>query len=145
MFTNDPCNPLDRIRLLVGDTSEVNEYLADQWYVYFLQKNQDNETLASIEAAKAILSRFTSHTREKVDQVELWGNDKFNNYLIWLKDYIENPSISGLQSPVPYAGGISESDMQANRNNTDNVTSRIYNGYTFEERSQYLKDYWIIV
>lgn len=118
-FTNNPQNPLDRVRIRIGDTDTQNEYLTDYWYAYFLENNSNNETLAAIEAAKVILVNFTSNTREKTDQVEIWGNDQFDNYLKWLKDFIENPSISGLKSPSPYAGGISISDMEKYKSDSD--------------------------
>lgn len=142
-FSNDPNNPIDRVRMLVGDTDPQNEYLSDQWYIYFLDKSSNNETLAAISAAKSILVKFTSNTREKVDQVEIWGNEQFQNYLDWLKDFIENPSLSGLRSPTPYAGGISKSDMRENDNNPDNNTLRIKTGFTQDDYQEYIQDYWI--
>lgn len=129
MFTNDPSNVVDRLRMVVGDTDDVNEYLSDQWYLYYLEKNTNNETRSAIDAAKSILARFTSNTREKVDQVEVYGNEMFENYLEWLKNFIENPAISGLRSPVPYAGGISKSDMRCNNENDDNNTVGIKTGF----------------
>lgn len=142
-FSDNPNNPIDRVRVQVGDTDPQNEYLADQWYSYFLDKNSNNETLTAIDVARSILVKFTSNTREKVDQVEIWGNEQFQNYLDWLKDFIENPSISGLRSPVPYAGGISKSDMRENENNSDNNSLRIKTGFNEGTCPEYIQDYWI--
>lgn len=127
-YTNDPTRDIDRVRLSVGDTNVSNEYLDDAWYQHFLDNNDDNETLAAIDAAKAILVKFTSNVRERVDQIELYGNQQFDNYLSWLKDFIENPSISGLRSPVPYLGGLSKSDMRDNKNTTDNNKTPVSTG-----------------
>lgn len=135
-FTNDPSNILDRIRLTVGDTEPMNEYLSDEWYTYFLTKNNNNETLSSIDAAKAILVKFTGNTREREGQIEVYGNEQFDQYLAWLKSFIEDPSISGLRSPVPYAGGISKSDMESNRCNSDVNSTPIHTGF-IEETSSY--------
>jgi hypothetical protein len=145
MFTNDPTNPIDRIRLTVGDTDELNEYISDQWYSHFLAKNTNNETRAAIDAAKAILVRFTSNTREKVDQVEVYGNELFPNYLQWLKEFIESPALSGLRSPSPYAGGVSISDMTANNNNIDNNTLPIKSGFIEDSEDTFISEYWRIL
>ena len=142
MFTNDPTNIIDRIRLTVGDTDELNEYISDQWYTHFITVNNSNETRAAIDAAKAILVRFTSNTREKVDQVEVYGNELFPNYLAWLKDFIENPALSGLKSPSPYAGGVSISDMAANNSNSDNNTIPIKSGFIEDCEDTFINDYW---
>lgn len=120
MFSNDPQNPLDRMRLKVGDTDVDNEYLSTEWYAYFYNKLDGNETLASVECAKAILARFTGSTREVVDQVEIYGNDQFRNYLLWLEKFISDPNISGLRSPVPFAGGISKYDIEQRLCDSDN-------------------------
>lgn len=118
-FTNDPQIPRDRVRIRVGDTDPLNEYVADTWYDYYLQENSQNETLTALDIAKIILAKFASCTREKVDQVEIWGNDKFDNYLEWLKEFVENPALSGLGSPCPYASGISISDMESYKQDPD--------------------------
>jgi len=120
MFTDDPTNPIDRIRLKVGDTDNHNEYLDDRWYTYYLSSTNGNEVIASIEIAKAILVRFTGHTREVVDQVEIYGNQRFEQYLKWLKDFVDNPNLSGFRSPVPFAGGIPRQDMFERRSDPDN-------------------------
>jgi hypothetical protein len=135
MFSNDPKNPLDRIRLKVGDTDVENEYLDDNWYVHFYTSNDRNEVRASIECAKAILARFTGNTREVVDQVEIYGNQQFENYLKWLKSYISDPDLSGIRSPVPFAGGISKSDMIERSNNQDNNITKLPSDIDYDKLS----------
>lgn len=131
-YTNDPTRDIDRVRLSVGDTDVDNEYISDTWYQYFLDNNSANEKLAAIDAAKAILAKFTANTREKVDQVEIYGNQQFDNYLQWLKDFIENPSLSGILSPVPYLGGLSKQDMRDNNTTIDNNRNPLYTGFVEE-------------
>lgn len=141
-FTNNPNNIIDRVRMMIGDVDPQNEYLTDLWYGHYLNKNSQNETLAAIEAARSILVKFTNNTREKVDQVEIWGNDQFNNYLDWLKDFIENPSISGLRSPVPFGGGISKEDISNRKSDSDNNLAPFDEGFIREDEPMYIKDYW---
>ena len=141
-FTNNPNNIIDRVRMMIGDVDPQNEYLTDLWYGHYLDKNSQNEVLAAIEAARSILVKFTNNTREKVDQVEIWGNDQFNNYLDWLKDFIENPSISGLRSPIPFGGGTSKEDIAARKADSDNNLSPFDTGFIQEDEVNYIKDYW---
>lgn len=130
MFRNDPTRPIDRVRIRVGDTSELNEFITDHWYEYYLCELEGNETLVAIEVAKAILVKFSGSTRNVVDQVEMYDNQKFEQYLVWIKEFINNPHLSGMRPPMPYAGGISKSDVQANRDNEDNNQGQIYMGFT---------------
>jgi len=145
-FTNNPALPRDRVRMKIGDIDQTNEYLSDQWYDYFIQQNSKNETLAALDAAKAILSYFTKNSREKVDQVEVWGNDQFDNYLKWLKEFTENPSISGLKSAIPFGGGTSKSDMNERKSDSDNNLSPLSVGDNSSVNSdKYISGYWRFV
>lgn len=141
-FTNDPNNPVDRVRIRVGDTDPLNEFVDNVWYNYYLTENTNNETLTAIDIAKLILVNFTSNTREKVDQVEIWGNDKFDNYLDWLKSFIENPSLSGLGSPSPYASGISLSDMETYKQDSDVNSLPFSVGDTLDSEPSYIDGYY---
>jgi len=61
-------------------------------------------------------------------QVQVYGAERFGSYLKWLKDLVTN----GLTShAMPYAGGISLSDMRDNDANLDNV--RPFRRYNHED------------
>lgn len=139
-FTNDPALARDRIRLRVGDTDPLDPFLDDLWYEYYLENNQSNETRAAIDCAKAILARFSRNSREKVDQVEIYGNLQFEQYLSWLKSFVSDPDISGLAPPMPFAGGISKSRIEENRRNSDNVSAPTRVGYA-QENDNYSRPY----
>lgn len=139
-YTNDPNNPIDRVRMNIGDTDTDNEYISDAWYVYYYAFMNQNEALTSVEVAKKVLAKFTSNTREIVDQVDIYGNETFTNYLEWLKEFIENPSLSGLRSAVPYGGGISKSDIAANNNIADNNALKVGSGFTEDTDDEFCWD-----
>jgi len=120
-FTNNPLNPLDRIRLAISDTDTENSLIADQWYQYYLDINEGNEKKTAIQIAKTILAQYTGYTREREGMVEVYGNEMFNQYLKWLKALISDPSLGLLSAPMPYAGGISKSDFCNNNLNIDNI------------------------
>lgn len=123
-YTGNPAtNPIDRVRLNVGDIWPDMEILHDEDYQYFLDKNNGNENRASIDAARAILFALTRMMRERTGDIEVYGSDWFNNYRKALEMLIKDPNLS-LSIAMPYAGGISRSDMCANDSNPDNNTVR---------------------
>lgn len=121
-FTNDPANnPIDRIRLLVGDVFEDFEVLDDATYQYFLDKAEGDEMKAAIMAAKVIRFKIArTPYRERAGQYEVW--DKFAElYTAALNDLIDDEE--GLSSfvPIPWAGGINRSEMILNNRNPNRV------------------------
>ncbi len=137
-YQNDPANnPIDRIRLNVGDIWDDMEMLADADYQYFLDAANGNERRATMDAVRAILFKLTRMTRERTGDIEVYGGDWFNNYMKALQLILKDPNIS-ISLAVPYAGGISRSDMQANRCDPDNF--RIGIGlYKIERRNSVLE------
>jgi hypothetical protein len=127
-FTDNPLNPLDRIRLKIGDIDVDFEIISDQWYQYYLNLGY-TENAVALEIARKILAQYAgSGAREREGQVEVYGKERFDSYLKWLKDLVN----SGLMSPaIPYAGGISISDMVDNDSNLDNV--RPWRPYNHED------------
>lgn len=119
-YTGDPQNnPVDRIRLNVGDIWDDIEYLTDADYQYFLDAANGNENRATMDAVRAILFKLTRMTRERTGDIEVYGGDWFSNYMKALQLILKDPNIA-ISLAVPYAGGISRSDMQANRCDPDN-------------------------
>lgn len=137
-YQHDPANnPIDRIRLNVGDIWDDMEMLADADYQYFLDAANGNERRATMDAVRAILFKLTRMTRERTGDIEVYGGDWFNNYMKALQLILKDPNIS-ISLAVPYAGGISRSDMQANRCDPDNF--RIGIGlYKIERRNSVLE------
>lgn len=137
-YTHDPANnPIDRIRLNVGDIWDDMEMLSDADYQYFLDAANGNERRATMDAVRAILFKLTRMTRERTGDIEVYGGDWFNNYMKALQLILKDPNIS-ISLAVPYAGGISRSDMQANRCDPDNF--RIGIGlYKIERRNSVLE------
>lgn len=131
-YTNNPESDTDLVRLKVGDTNVDLEYLTDDWYNYFISKNSGNLNRASLDAARSILASFTGSVREKTDQVEIYGNEYFSNYLEFLNNFVNNPNLSPLSPPMPYCGGLSLSDMEAKRSNQDLNTLRVRLGMISE-------------
>lgn len=124
-FKNNPLDPIDRMRLLIGDIDPDLPLVEDQWYAYYLSQNNNNEKKTAIQVAKNILAQYAnSASRERVDQVEIYGKEQFDSYLKWLKDLVTNPALGLLSPAMPYAGGISRTDFCTNNANPDNIRLR---------------------
>lgn len=138
-YNGDLTNPIMEVRLNIGDTHDDIEILKDADYQYFLEKYEGNVRRATLDAARAILFKLSRLSRERIEDVgELYSNDWFKNYRAALLDLLRNPEMT-ISVAMPYAGGISKSDMYANDNNSDNVTRDIYIGFT-EGKKLYEQD-----
>ena len=127
-YTDNPLNPLDRIRLKIGDIDPQYPFISDVWYQYFLDQGY-SENAVALEIARKILAQYVhSSAREMEGLVQVYGKERFDSYMTWLKDLVS----TGIMSPpVPYCGGISVSDMFNNDSNLDNV--RPFRPYNHED------------
>ena len=128
-YTASPStSAIDRLRLSVGDIYAV-EILNDATYTYYLTKNEDNERRATRELFTVLLFALSRYTRERAGDIEVYGSDYFRNYLDAVKLAITNPSIDSITA-IPFAGGISRSDMATRANASDAVQKQFYIGFT---------------
>lgn len=133
-YTGNPAtNPIDRIRLAVGDIWDDIEMLTDADYQYFLDRNDGNENRATMDAIKAILFKLARMTRERTGDIEVYGGEWFDHYYKMLLLLLKDPNAS-ISLAVPYAGGISKTDMYLNDANCDNVVREINIGYSQSRR-----------
>lgn len=117
-FTDNPLDQIDRARLLIGDTDPDNPLISSQWYQWYFDKDY-TENAVALEIARKILAMYAGEgARQRVGQVEVYGKERFDSYLQWLKDLVANGITS---APIPYAGGQSLKDMIENDSNLDNV------------------------
>ena len=128
-YTNSPATSItDRLRLNVGDIHSV-EILDDETYTYYYTKNENNERRATRDLFTVLLFALSRYTHEKAGQIEVWGSDYFRNYLDAVKLAITNPSIDSITA-MPFAGGISRTDMDTRASDTDAVDKPFYMGCT---------------
>ena len=133
-YTNDPeNNPIDAIRLTLADTFDDIELLKDGDYVFFLNKYNGNVRRAAIDAARSILFKLARSTRERIDVLEIHGDQWARQYREALIEMLRNPELT-ISVAMPYAGGISKQDMYENDNNSDATTRSTYVGFTEGKR-----------
>lgn len=116
-YTNQPrTNPRDAIRLLVGDvsTSTSREYLSDVDYDFFISACPNNYSAAAL-ACNSLAAVFGgAGSKKKVGDLEITRADA-----AYYRDLAKQlQRMSALQS-APYAGGISVSDKDTQRGDTD--------------------------
>jgi hypothetical protein len=122
-YTGDPASSLtDRLRLEVGDTDIYDELLSDDIYQYILDTTGDSSTgnltaPSIIQALKYLVAKFSNHVQEKAGDLSIW-DDRAEQYQDMLDKYLKDPRY-GLATGKGFAGGISKSDIEANRNNPD--------------------------
>ena len=109
------------IRIELGDTSPEFPIMSDDEYRYFLDKNDWSIRRASLDAAKSMLMKLSLRPDESVDIFSIKGTGTAKQFMQALQMYISNPDLNPIyQNAMPYASGISKSDMEANDLNLDN-------------------------
>lgn len=115
---------VETVRLLIGDlpTSPFYQLFDDESIQQFLDLNGGNVKQASRMAAIAASMQLAGwNTRETTGDISVW-NELSTAYLKALENLINDySSISIPNGIMPYAGGISWADVNANNANLDNV------------------------
>lgn len=116
---------VEQVRLLIGDipTSPFYQLFDDESIQFFLDQNNGNVQLAARMAAISASFQLAGwSSRERTGDIEVWSNLS-TQYLKALENLINNPISSIPNGMMPWAGGISWSDICANNNDPDNVRS----------------------
>ena len=123
MAALDLTDPLSRCRLGTADFQDL-QILPDNVYEYLLEKHSDNETAVIKEAAQIILGSLSYGTRERLDRIETFGNQAFEQYLKYLKEVIKSPTGNYASAGI-YAGGIYVDDVLANQSDSNVIQRRL--------------------
>lgn len=120
---------IEKVRIEVADTDINFPILSDDEYEYLLEKNNNSIRSSGIDAARIILMKLSiTASDQTVDIFSIRGSRAAEQYREALKLYLKSPDLNPLMNTaMPYAGGISLSDMEANNSNTDNVTAPVIN------------------
>lgn len=124
---------IDRVRLRLGDTN-CPYILDDQSIEYYITKNSGNENRAYKELLTVVLFSLSRYTRERAGDIEVYGSEYFRQYYDAVKLALSNPDLNYIVA-MPYASGISRSDMLTNQQDVDSVDKPFYNGFTDETPS----------
>ena len=115
---------VEKVRLLIGDvpTSPFYQLFTDEEIQAFLDMTGGNVMQAArLAAIAASLQLAGWTTRETVGDITVW-NDLSKQYIKALENLIKDTSSATLPNGLmPYAAGISWSDVCANNNTPDNI------------------------
>jgi hypothetical protein len=113
---------LEKVRIEIGDSAGAGLYILDDDSIeYFLSKNNQNITRASLDAAKTVLFNLAQRGEETVDIFTIKGSKASAEYREALKLFIKDSNLNPLlRNAQGWFGGVSLAEMQANRDNLDN-------------------------
>lgn len=106
MTVIDPTTPLGKIRLRIGDWSDL-VILPDSVIDATLDDCGGNLPRTAMLCAQYILATLTYKTHKKLAQIETWPNEQFKAYVEFLKLVVLNPNFTNI-APVPYAPGVND-------------------------------------
>lgn len=122
-YTDNPStNPLDAVRVLVGDTSAAAPDLTDNAIAFFLDAEGNNVLRAAARSAEALQGLYAKKAEER-RVGPLWlrsFSDKSTKYAalakrLWLRAAKSSGGV------IPFAGGISATDKNSRIQNSDRV------------------------
>ena len=128
-YSNNPSTePRDKVYIELGLTDPTQSLLVDEEVDYYLERSSDDVIAASVASARMILFKLAQMTRFRNDNLEVFASDQMKQWLQALEMYIaandpESPKRSlatAYSKSNGYAGGISLTDIQSNKDTVDN-------------------------
>lgn len=107
---------IQKVRWELNDNSPGLYILDDSSISYYLEKNQGSIARTTIDCARAILFRISMDSSEEIiDVLAIKNKSAALAYKDALELFLRNPDLNPIMRSVnPYAGGISNSDIETN-------------------------------
>lgn len=121
----DLSTPIGQLRMETGDVGDIT-ILYDEEYSYILSKHNNSVKDSVVDALYAVLLKLSFRTRERLDRIEFFGNQSFEQYQKFVKDKIKQLSGIGIVANNfnVYAGGISVEDAEKYKADSDIIQWR---------------------
>ncbi len=129
-YGDDPANdPEDALRLLIGDTTSP-ALLSDNEVAYFLAEGDDVALTGAALAAGALAARYAGLVDATEGDVSRSWSQKAKQFAELAKRLAEEvmEAAGSAAVPIPWAGGISYADNDANAADRDVVPAYFYEG-----------------
>lgn len=111
-----------QLRLETGDVSDV-AVMSDAEYTYILSQHNNVVKDSVLDALYAILARLAYNTDQRLDRIQFWGSQSYEQYKSFVEGKIKQ--IQGIGFVANnfnvYAGGISKEDAANYAADTDLV------------------------
>lgn len=112
---------IQQVRLLVADNTPGLYIISDDEIQFFLERNTNNITRASLDAARVILLNLAQRSEETVDIFNIKGGKAATEYRLALKLFLTDPSLNpSLQNCSAWFGGVSKAEQLLNDSTVDN-------------------------
>lgn len=108
----------DAVRFLIGDTDQQNQVLQDGEITWVLSLYNQSPLNAALRCCEAAIAKFTRLVDESVGSVRMSFSQRARSYETLLNTLRNRLA---MEDSVPYAGGISVSDMKTVAANPDRV------------------------
>jgi len=116
-YTGDPsANNRDEVRFLIGDTDNADKIVQDEEIAYAIA-NEANNRLAAIRIVRTLAGKYARKVDKTVGDLKISYSQIYKHY-VDLATFLEE-SDANLYAPIAYAGGISVSDKDSVRDNSD--------------------------
>lgn len=118
-YSGDPSKSAkDQVRFFLGDTDTCDQLLQDGEISYLLGLYNQAPINAAIRGCEMIMAKFSRLANESVGRVSIQCSQKAKAYREMKADLVIRMSIEGA---TPFAGGISQAQVQTTAANTDRV------------------------
>lgn len=118
-YTGNPGDSAkDQTRFLLGDTDRNSPLLQDEEIEWVLGQYNNSPLNASIRCCEAILAKFTRLVDESVGSVRMSYSQRMKAFRALRDELVGRLAVEGA---VPFAGGITYSQMRATASNTNRV------------------------
>ena len=116
-YSKDPsANNKDHVRFLIGDTDSTSEQLSDEEVNHTLTETTSNVYQAAILCAESLIAKYSRFADKAIGDLRNSFSQRVEHYK-GLRETLRNRS--GIRAAAPYAGGISVSDKNSVRLDTD--------------------------
>ncbi len=129
-YTGDPANvPGDAVRLYLGDTTAPFT-LSDSEIAWFLTRADDDALVAALAGARATAARFSRLVDSSVGDIQKSYSQRYKHFAEVADDLAGDvdTATAAAAVPIPWAGGISWSEREANDTNGDLVPPYFFEG-----------------
>lgn len=103
MAVIDYSTDIGKLRCRTADVSDL-PYLPDQVYASVLAEKSGNMNAAVVALSSMILGQLAFKTHRKLQQLEVFGAEAFENYSKFLIMTIKDPAFMNI-APIPYGSG----------------------------------------
>lgn len=119
-----PQGCIDTVRFLIGDVNSADPQLVDGEITGLLAQNSGNPYQSAIEAARSLAARYARQVDKTTGDLSIKAAERSKAYAALVKSL--TAQAIRFSTPVPYAGGISISDKDANQDDDDLVTPEFF-------------------